>query len=129
MFFVHGQYHFRPKRTAFRNDFCLFCEKPRRAIQVRTLDVWHFFWIPLIPLGLWKRWHCTACGHSPAFNPRNRRRFIGTLAALAAAFAGVFWLIPVEQGLEQGQGDIWWFFRIRGPVGSARLTFRFFLLP
>jgi hypothetical protein len=110
MLYLHGQYHWLPKRVAFRYDYCLGCDALSRAIQIRTLDVWHFFWIPLIPLGFWKRWRCTRCGRSPANNPRSHRKFLKAIALLAAAFGAVFWLMPVDQD----QAAMWWFFRIGG---------------
>jgi hypothetical protein len=91
---VYGIYNFRPKRVAFRNDYCLFCARPRRAVQMRTFDVVHLFWIPLIPLGFRRRWRCTACRRSPHV-PR------GTRPAVAWAFLAVLvilgvavWMIP-----------------------------------
>jgi hypothetical protein len=57
MILVHGFYRFKPKRVAFRNDFCLACAKAVRAFQVRTFDVLHVFWIPLLPV-----WHRPKCG-------------------------------------------------------------------
>lgn len=47
---------------AFRNDYCLARGEERRAVQVRTFDVGHIFWIPILPAGFWKRWVCTVCG-------------------------------------------------------------------
>jgi hypothetical protein len=115
MFVIHGQYHFYPKRTAFRNDYCLGCDAPRRCLQIRTFDVLHMFWVPLLPLGLWRRWHCVTCGRSPAFNPRSRRKFLITISLLGAFSAGIFWLMPVDAE----QSDLWWFFRIGGLLVSV----------
>ena len=56
MVIIHGVYHWSPKQVEFRNDYCLSCSAQRRAIRVRTFDVAHLFWIPILPLGFWKRW-------------------------------------------------------------------------
>ncbi len=52
MLLVYGIYNFRPKRTAFRNDYCLFCARPRRSEEIRSFDVCHLFWIPFASAGL-----------------------------------------------------------------------------
>lgn len=33
---IHGMYRFRPKRIAFRNDYCLSCAQLQRSVQIRT---------------------------------------------------------------------------------------------
>ena len=48
MFIVSGAYHFWPKRVAFRDDYCLTCQAPRRSIAVRTFDVGYIYWIPFL---------------------------------------------------------------------------------
>lgn len=95
MLLVYGVYNFRPKRTAFRNDYCLFCGRARRAEQIRSFDVCHLFWIPLLPLGFRRRWRCAACHRLPHV-PR------GTRPAVAWAFLAVLvilgvavWMIPL----------------------------------
>ena len=55
MLVIHGVYRWGRKLVAYRNDYCLSCAAPRLAFQHRTFDVLHAFWIPLIPIGLWKR--------------------------------------------------------------------------
>jgi len=105
-------YRFRPKTVAFRNDFCLTCAAPRRAIEIRTFNVLSFHSIPLIPVGFWKRWLCVSCGSRPGYNRRSRRKFALTLALLAAAFATIFWSLPIEPD----QAEMWLAIRIVSPV-------------
>ena len=52
MILIHGVYHWRPTPVAFRNDYCIPCRAERTSIQVRTIDVLHLFWVPLLPLGV-----------------------------------------------------------------------------
>src|SRR5579884_3321926 len=107
-----GVYRFRARVVAFRNDFCLTCLSEQRSIQVRTFNVLSFHGLPLIPVGFWKRWQCVACGWRPGYNPRSRRKFAITLAILAAAFATIFWSLPVEPS----QAEIWMLIRVISPV-------------
>ena len=85
MFIIHGAYHFWPKPVAFRDDYCLSCQSPRRSIAIRTLDVGHIFWIPVLPVGFWKHWKCISCGKDPHVNPKTRRSFLwaGLLCLIA----------------------------------------------
>lgn len=107
-----GVYRFQPRVVAFRNDFCLTCSSARRAVQIRTFNVLNFHGIPLIPAGFWKRWQCTSCSARPGYNPRSRRKFAITLAVLAAAFAVIFWTLPIEPS----QVQIWLLIRRVAPV-------------
>ncbi len=59
MFLIHGVYRFWPKKVAFRNDFCLSCEAPRRSIAVRTFDVGHVYWSRLC------QWVSGSTGRAP----------------------------------------------------------------
>src|ERR1035438_6787107 len=75
MLIVRGAFHFRPKRVAFRDDYCLSCRAPRRAVAVRTFDVGHIFWIPILPVGFWRHWVCSVCGGDPHARSKARRYF------------------------------------------------------
>jgi hypothetical protein len=65
MLIIHGRYFWGRTLLAFRNDYCLTCRAPRLAFLHRTFDVLHVFWIPVLPLGVWKRWLCGTCGANP----------------------------------------------------------------
>ena len=65
MILIFGLYRYRPKRLGYRNDYCLYCRQQRRSEQVRTFNAIHLMGIPLIPLGYWTRWVCSACRHDP----------------------------------------------------------------
>ncbi len=114
MLIIHGMYNFRPKRLAFRNDYCLPCGQPRRSVQIRTFDVWHIFWIPLLPLGFWKRWRCIECGRLPHVNPKTRRPFKWLGFFVLLVFSAAFWSMPVEPDFVTGA----WIIRIGAPLGA-----------
>jgi hypothetical protein len=117
MILIHGAYHFWPKRVAFRNDYCLSCRAPSRSIAVRTFDVGHIFWIPVLPVGFWKHWRCIKCGEEPHTSPGTRRSFKWIGLAILILFSVVSWVEPVAAP------DEWisWLFRIGGPAASLLL--------
>jgi uncharacterized protein (DUF983 family) len=65
MLLVIGVYRLWPKRVAFRNDYCLTCLHERRAVHLRTFDVAHICFVPVLPVGFWKHWCCSSCGKDP----------------------------------------------------------------
>lgn len=65
MIFLHGVYRFSKKRVGFRNDYCSHCRQQGIAAQYRTFNMWHFFFVPLIPLGYASSWQCKQCGADP----------------------------------------------------------------
>lgn len=108
-------HEFRPKRLAFRDDYCLACAQPRRSVQIRTFNACHLFWIPVLPLGFWKRWRCTACGRLPHVNSGTRRPFkwLGLVILLISSAA--FWYMPVDRNLV----IFTWVVRIGAPLGAV----------
>jgi hypothetical protein len=113
LFILHGIYHFKPKIVAYRNDFCLTCAAPRRAFRARTFDVIHIFYIPLIPLGFLRRWHCSVCGRDPHTHPGTRKGFKWAGVVILAFLAVVLWGVPPA-------GDPWvWPMRIGLPIAFA----------
>ena len=118
MFLIHGAYHFWPKKVAFRNDYCLSCVAPRRSIAVRTFDVGHVYWVPLVPVGFWKHWSCTVCRRDPHANPKTRRslKWVGLVCLILLSV--MFWSIPANADL----GVLPWIMRIL-PLGGAVALF------
>ncbi len=117
MFIVTGAYHFWPKRVAFRNDYCLSCQAPRRSIAVRTFDVGHLYWIPILPVGFWRHWKCTACNRDPHVSSKTRRSFL---------WAGLFCLVAVSAILVGTRrltdlGASGWILRIAAPAAAIAL--------
>ena len=114
MLLIHGTYHWRARRIAFRNDFCRTCAQERLALLVRTFDVFHVFWVPVLPLGFWSRWFCTQCGSPPHVSTKTRRGF-KVAGAVVCAFAALStWAVPIA---EVGE-DAWivWLMRIAMPL-------------
>jgi len=112
---IYGVYHWQAKRVAFRNDYCLACGEARRAVRMRTFDVGHVFWIPILPGGFWKRWVCTVCGRDPHVNTKTRRGFKWVGIPILLLFSAVSWAMPVTPDFVAGS----WIFRIAAPVGAV----------
>jgi hypothetical protein len=117
MLIIHGAYHFWPKRVAFRDDYCLRCRAPRRAIAVRTFDVGHIFWIPILPVGYWRHWTCMGCGHDPHKGRRTRRSFLWAGWLCLVAVSVILWGMPSDNELGAG-GRI---LRIAAPLAAVLL--------
>jgi len=96
MLLIHGSYHFWPKRVGFRNDYCLACQAPRRAIAFRTFDVGHIYWIPILPVGFWRHWKCASCGRDPHVHVRTRRSFKWAGLVCLIIVSAFSWMAPVE---------------------------------
>ena len=125
MHIVVGVYHWRAKRVAFRNDFCLACGEARRAVQVRTFDVGHIFWIPILPAGFWKRWVCTVCGRDPHLLTKTRRGF---------KWAGLVILVLIAVAVWADSPDpeavaAFWVLRIAAPIGIGLLLWHLVRTP
>lgn len=82
-----GRYRFRQRVIAFRRDSCRACAGPEVAVLRRALYVLHLWYVPLLPLGVWSRWECTACGRAPHAPRRTRRGF--RIAAFGLACLGL----------------------------------------
>ena len=102
MIFIHGTYHWRPKRIAFRNDYCRVCNGPTVSVLIRTLDVLHIFWIPVLPLGFWSRWFCLRCSARPHQTVVTRRAFkiAGAVVFILMSLGVWIPLPPDTEGIE-----------------------------
>ena len=124
MLIVYGAYHFWPKRVGFRNDYCLGCDKPRRSWAMRTFDVGHVFWVPILPVGYWKHWKCSECGRDPHVHVRTRRPFKWVGFGCLLLLTVMFWLTPVG-----GNDAFSWVFRIGAPAGATLLLMHLLRTP
>lgn len=125
MLIVRGAYHFRPQRVAFRDDYCLSCQAPCRAIAVRTFDVGHVFWIPILPVGFWRHWTCSVCGRNPHVGSKARRYVMWAILSSLIGAAAVFWMAPVDSEFAIGS----WICRIAAPFCAILLLRRLFRAP
>ena len=90
MFVVFGTYNWSARLVAFRRDLCAHCQRETLSLGMRTLDFFHVFWIPILPLGRWTRWRCADCGNDPAQTTAVRRPYRLLLWILVAVMALAF---------------------------------------
>jgi len=123
MIYLHGIYKFGRKRIAYRNDFCLMCDAERVSEHHQTFNVWHLFFVPLVPLGSHKKWHCTACGNDPHQRVESSRGLLYLFVAVLALLSVLFWFAPTapasptETALDPGM--VWSFRLIPLLIGGA----------
>jgi hypothetical protein len=115
---VCGAYHLRPKPVAFRDDYCFSCRAPRRSIAVRSFDVGHIFWVPFLPVGVWRHWICSVCGRKPHSRSRRLFRWTGLYSLIGVAV--LFWAVPVGEEFAVGS----WICRMAAPAGAIFLFMR-----
>ncbi len=125
MFLIRGVYHLWPKRVGFRNDYCRSCEGPRRAIATRTFDVGHVFFIPILPVGLWKHWTCSQCRRNPRAPAKTRRVFkwIGFFCLVVLAL--MFWTTPIDPEVAL----VGWALRLLPTGGAIALLIHLMVTP
>jgi hypothetical protein len=117
MLIIRGAYHLWPKRVAFRNDYCLKCKAPRRSVAVRSFDVGHIFWIPLLPVGFWRHWTCSVCGKEPHASRKLKRALMWRGLFILIPLSIAFWAIPADRDFAIGS----WICRILAPAAAAVL--------
>jgi hypothetical protein len=118
MLIIRGAYHLWPKRVGFRNDYCVNCRAPRRAVAVRTFDVGHIWGVPLFPVGFWRHWQCAECGGKPHRSFRFRRRILWAGMTTMISLSILFWRVPADSDFAIGA----WICRIAAPVGAIFLA-------
>jgi len=114
---VVGIYRLHPKRTAFRNDYCLTCNDRRLAFEFQTQDAFHIYGIPVLPLGSRKRWHCASCGQVTSWQNKSRPifLFLGMLIMVGMTIAG--WTMAPPPNRE----DAMFLFRYFAPIGGIAM--------
>jgi len=113
MIIFFGTYHWFARVVGFRVDYCRTCEAEVTSVQIRTLDVFHIFWIPVLPYGRWSRWRCGTCGRPPHVSPRTRRGFKIAGVVILVLMTLSFWFAVPEGEVEPG---MLWAMRIGLPV-------------
>lgn len=120
MFIIYGIYRWARARVGYRNDYCLNCEEQRVAEQYRTFDCGHVFFIPLLPLGNRRRWHCSSCGNNPHERVRTSRTLLILFTVVVGIFTALMWLggsVPPEEAA------LIWSMRIVFTLGFAGLVY------
>jgi len=84
---LEGVRSYRRQLVAYRNDFCISCNAPRLAHQVRSFKIYHLYYIPIVPLGFWREWECSECGRDPHAYPGTPRNLRWMMVLFAAFFA------------------------------------------
>ena len=113
MLVIFGKYRLFKKILAYRNDYCLTCDKYGTSIYLRSLHVLHVFWVLVLPVGIWKVWHCEECGSHPHRRAQTKLgyRIIGCV--LLALFVLINWVEPISDA-DAGAG---WTVRIVSSLG------------
>lgn len=117
--FDFGVYHFTRHRVGYRADFCLRCESECIAEQWKSFDALYYFYIPFLPLGLRRRWHCPRCGQNPHTRARTGRFYLWAGLILCVLLAFVMWTVPLQSEDMSGV----WIMRVLLPLGALALAF------
>lgn len=99
---LEGVRSYKSSIVAYRNDFCVSCDAPRRAHQVRSFKAYHLYYIPIIPLGFWRDWQCAECGREPHTYPGGLKN----MKWLIVLFAGFFAITGVIASFDQQDSAI-----------------------
>src|ERR1700681_3993271 len=88
---MEGVQSYNPRIVGYRNDFCLSCDAPRQAHQVRSFKAYRVFYVPIVPLGFWRDWQCSECGRDPhVYQSATRNlRWVAVLLVGFFAIAGI----------------------------------------
>jgi len=123
---IYGYYRWFPKPVAFRADYCLHCEPETLALRVRTVNFFSIFFIPVLPLGIYRRWICVECGKPPHTKVSLWRAIKVVVAVLVTVNAAIFWVAPVDEAPIPAAGV--WMLRLAF-LALAVLAFRWALRP
>jgi hypothetical protein len=78
---------YKSRTVAYRNDYCIACDAPRRTHEVKSFKAYHVYYIPVIPLGFWREWQCSTCGRDPHQYPGLPRRARWAVVLISGLFA------------------------------------------
>jgi hypothetical protein len=115
MIVIHGTYTLARRIVAYRNDYCLSCGTQRVALCDRSFYVLHISFIPILPLGFWKKWRCSVCGQDPHERVGTRKAYKWAGTALLGFMSLAMWFAPIERGEEA----MMWGMRIVLPIAFA----------
>ena len=117
---LEGVRAYKPRIVAYRNDFCVSCDQPRRTYHVRSFKAYQLYYIPVIPLGFWHDWQCSVCG-------RNPHKYPGTSKVwwVAVLLSGTFAITGVIASFDnQDSMATVWLMRLAGPALFLLLLWR-----
>jgi hypothetical protein len=86
-----------------------------RAAQIRTFNVGHIYYIPILPVGFWKRWLCTICGRDPHVTTKTGRGFKWVGLFILLLISAGLWAVPPEPDAVA----IFWILRFAFPLGAV----------
>lgn len=92
---------------------------------IRTFDVGHIFWVPVLPVGFWKHWSCTQCKRDPHVHRKTRPFFKWAGLIILVLIAVGFWVDHVDPA----DAAMDWTFRIAAPLGAALLLWHLLRTP
>lgn len=92
MIFFQGFYRLRPRRLAFRNDYCRSCEDETVSYKVRTFNILQINFIPVFPVGFGTRWICSRCDGPSHVRTRTSRVAMWLAALIMLALTAGVWL-------------------------------------
>lgn len=98
MLLLYGTHQFKRKVVAYRNDYCTYCESARLALRISSFWWFHFFFVPLIPLGRHSNWHCKECGKDPHGKGKRTSAMVWAII-FAVLFGGttiLYWTLPTD---------------------------------
>lgn len=70
MIIAYGHYKIADRVIGYRKDWCNHCDGECHSEQHRAFYLGHLYWLPIVPLGIYRYWACKACRK----NPRERTR-------------------------------------------------------
>lgn len=100
MLIIFGLYTWGRKLVGYKRDLCFRCKTNTIWHRRRYIPVFHIFWIPLIPLGIYKEWICDQCGKSPKGRSSTTS---GIIFGLVGIPFGLLGLLMIAAGVN---GDI-----------------------
>jgi hypothetical protein len=110
---LEGVQSYKSQVVAYRNDFCVSCNAPRRAHQIRSFKAYQLYYIPIVPLGFWRDWQCSECGRDPHVYSSALRRTRWVIVGFAGFFAITGVIASFE---EQDSAAIVWLMRLGLPT-------------
>jgi hypothetical protein len=110
---LEGIRSYSPQTVAYRNDYCVSCNAPRRAHQIRSFKAYQLYYIPIVPLGFWREWQCSECGRDPHVYSSALRRIRWVIVGFAGFFAITGVIASFE---EQDSAAIMWLMRLGLPA-------------